>query len=255
MSISRKNFLRGSALAAGALVLSKKSVAEETKAATAAAKPPPGPPPPNAVHFPVLKPSEFDGKRMMATFQQKKPHKFVIQSVAPHLIIPGLSSLAIHIQNALNAGEFSMGWGKGNVGSVAVLYGPSVILALNDAMWAKYNFGATYKLNDASGKPETKNVYWPAQTSMTFDGDPGAGGNVYQDWSAEACVKRGTVFMVCHNALTAFGGMTAMGMGLDPMATVTEWKANLLPGHMIVPAGVGALHVAQEQGWKILPLI
>jgi len=44
-------------------------------------------------------------------------------------------------------------------------------------------------------------------------------------------------------------------MGLDPMATVTEWKANLLPGHMIVPAGVGALHVAQEQGWKILPLI
>src|SRR5437870_5155749 len=90
MSISRKNFLRGSALAAGALVLSKKSVAEETKAATAAAKPPPGPPPPNAVHFPVLKPSEFDGKRMMATFQQKKPHKFVIQSVAPHLIVPGL---------------------------------------------------------------------------------------------------------------------------------------------------------------------
>src|SRR5207247_1762164 len=71
MSISRKNFLRGSALAAGALVLSKKSVAEEPKAATAAAKPPPGPPPPNAVHFPVLKPSEFDGKKMMAILQQK----------------------------------------------------------------------------------------------------------------------------------------------------------------------------------------
>src|SRR5438132_4314066 len=151
MSISRKNFLRGSALAAGALVLSKKSVAEEPKAATAAAKPPPGPPPPNAVHFPVLKPSEFDGKKMMAILQQKKPHKFVFQSVGPHLIIPGLSSLYIHVQNALNAGDFSMGWGKGNVGSGAVLYGPSVILALNDAMWAKYNLGAASKIPAASG--------------------------------------------------------------------------------------------------------
>ena len=75
MSISRKNFLRGSALAAGALVLSKKSVAEETKAATAAAKPPPGPPPPNAVHFPVLKPSEFDEmlKWLRSAFELQKP--------------------------------------------------------------------------------------------------------------------------------------------------------------------------------------
>ncbi|MCA1828114.1 MAG: hypothetical protein ABR567_16765 [Myxococcales bacterium] len=253
MSISRKNFLRGSALAAGALVLSKKAVAEEAK--PVAAKPPPGPPPPTAVHFPVLKPSEYDGKKMMAILQQKKPHKFVFQSVNPHLIIPGLSSLYIHVQNALNAGEFSMGWGKGNVGSGAVLYGPSIIFALNDAMWEKYNIGATYKLNDASGKPETKNVYYAAQTNLSFDGDPGAGGNVYQDWSAEACLKRGSFFFVCHNALTAFGGMTAMQMGLDPMATIAEWKANLLPGFMVVPAGVGALHVAQEQGWKILPLI
>jgi hypothetical protein len=148
-----------------------------------------------------------------------------------------------------------MGWGKGNVGSGAVLYGPSIIFALNDAMWSKYGIGAAYKLNDASGKPETKNVYYPAQTSMSWDGDPGAGGNIYQDWGLEACVKRGTFFFVCHNALTAFGGMTAMQMGLDPMSVITEWKTNLLPGFQIVPAGVGALHVAQEQGWKILPLI
>ena len=254
MTISRKNFLRHGAIAAGALVLSKKSLAEGAPAAPAA-KAPPGPPPPSAIHFPVLKPGEFDSKKMMAGLQAKKPHKFVFQSVEPHLIVPGLASLYIHVQNALNAGEFSMGWGKGNVGSAAVLYGPSVILALNDSMWGKYKLGEAFKLKDASGKPETTNVYSKAQTNLSFDGDPGAGGNIYQDWSSEACLKRGTLFMVCHNALTAFAGMTAMGMGADPGATLAEWKSNLLPGFMIVPAGVGALHVAQEQGWKILPLI
>src|SRR5262249_35757317 len=255
MAISRKNFLRGGALAAGALGLSNNAAAEQAKTAAPAAKAPPGPRPPTAVHFPVLKSTDYDSKKMMATLQQKKPHKFVYQSATPHLIIPGLSSLYIHIQNSLNFGEFSMGWGKGNVGSGAILYGPSVVLALIDAMWANSAIGAAHGFKDASGKPETKNVYYPAQTGMSWDGDPGAGGNIYQDWSAEACLKRGTFFFVCHNALTAFGGMTAMQMGLDPMATITEWKANLLPGFMIVPAGVGALHVAQEQGWKIVPLI
>jgi len=61
--------------------------------------------------------------------------------------------------------------------------------------------------------------------------------------------------MVCNNALNAFSGMLAMGMGMDPGAAYAEWKANLLPGFMIVPAGVGALQAAMENGWKMLPLI
>ena len=255
MSISRKQFLRGGALAAGALALSKKVLAEEKPGAAPAAKAPAGPPPPSAIHFPVLKKSEFDHKKFMATLQAKKPHKVVVQAVEPATIIPGLSSLAIHLQNLLNAGEFSLGWGKGNVGTIAVLYGPSVVFGLNDAMWSKYGLGKMIKANDAAGNPETKNVFYPAETSMSFDGDPGAGGNVYQDWSLEACQKRGTTFMVCHNAMAGFAAMTAMGMGADPGATLTEWKANLLPGFLVVPAGVIAVQAAQEQGWKILPLI
>jgi hypothetical protein len=203
----------------------------------------------------VLKAGDYDDKHMWSVWRTKKPHKLVWESVSPHLIVPGLASLYIHVQNALNAGEFSFGWGKGNVASAAVLLGPSIILGLNDAMWAKYGFGAAYKMLDAKGQPETSNVYYKAQTKMSFDGDPGAGGNVYQDWSGEACVKRGTAFFVCHNALTAFAGLTAMGMGLDPAATLAEWKANLLPGYAIVPAGVGALHAAMDSGWKLLPII
>jgi hypothetical protein len=254
MEMTRGSFLRHALAAAGAVALtSTRALADDVPPAKPSAPPPP--PPPSAVHFPVLKPSEYDEKKMWAELRTKKPHKVVYQSVEPHLIIPGLASLYIHIQNSLNAGEFSFGWGKGNMGVAAVLYGPSIIFALNDSIWSKYNFGATFGLKDASGKPEKANVYYKAQTSMSFDGDPGAGGNVYQDWSAEACLKRGALFMVCNNALNAISGMLAMGMGLDPKAALAEWKANMLPGFMIVPAGVGTLQAAMESGWKILPLI
>jgi intracellular sulfur oxidation DsrE/DsrF family protein len=254
MEMTRGSFLRHALAAAGAVALtSTKARADQGAPAKPAAPPPP--PPPAAVHFPVLKPSEYDEKKMWAELKTKKPHKAIYQSAEPKLIIPGLASLYIHMQNSFNAGEFSFGWGKGNVAVGAVLYGPSIILALNDAMWAKYPFGAAFGMKDASGKPETANVYYKAQTSMSFDGDPGAGGNVYQDWSAEACLKRGAVFMVCNNALNAFAGMMAMQMGVDPKATVAEWRANIVPGFMVVPAGVGALQAAMETGWKMLPLI
>jgi len=271
MNMTRKSFLRNSLLAAGALTLARKASADEPAAAAepkaaepkaeappaepAAPKGPPAPPPPSAIHFPVLKPDQFDSKGMWKALKVKKKHKFIFESVHPHLIVPGLSSLYIHIQNALNSGEISMGWGKGKVASAAVLLGPSIVYSLNDAMWAKYPFGAAFGLKDAQGKPETSNVYHKAQTELSFDGDPGAGGNVYQDWSGEACIKRGTTFMVCHNALTAFSGMMAMQMGGDPKAALAEWKANMLPGFMIVPSGVGALHAAMELGWQMMPLL
>ncbi len=254
MKMTRGNFLRHALATAGALALtSAKASADQAPPAKPATPPPP--PPPSAVHFPVLRPADYNEKQMWAALKTKKPHKIVYQSVEPKLIIPGLASLYIHIQNSLNADEFSFAWGKNNIAAAAVLYGPSIILALNDAMWAKYNFGAAFGCKDASGQPEKANVYYKAQTTMSLDGDPGAGGNIYQDWSGEACLKRGAVFMVCHNALTAFAGMMAMGMGADPHATLAEWKANMLPGFMIVPAGVGALQAAMENGWKMLPLI
>ena len=262
MTMSRKTFLTNAATAAGTLMLARTASAAGAPAAQpaagskapAAAAPPP-PPAPSAVHFPVLKPAEFEQKKMLDGLKVKKEHKLVFQSVEPITLLPGLSSLFVHLQNAINAGEFSMGWGKGNCATAAVLLGPSVILGLNDAMWAKYTLGEAFGIKDAAGKGETANVFYKAQTAMAFEGDPGAGGNVYQDWSAEACVKRGTMLMVCHNAMVAMAGATAGKTGGKPMDILTEWKANMNPGFMLVPAGVGALHVAMENGWKMIPII
>ena len=121
MEMTRGSFLRHALAAAGAVALTSSSKASADDAAPAKPAAPP-PPPPSAVHFPVLKPSEYDEKKMWALLKTKTPHKTVYQSVQPHLIIPGLASLYIHVQNSFNAGEFSLGWGKGNVGVGAVLY-------------------------------------------------------------------------------------------------------------------------------------
>jgi hypothetical protein len=215
----------------------------------------PAPLAPSALHFPVLKANEWDQKKLLDVLKVKKEHKFVFMSAEAKMVVPGLSSLYMHVQGGLNAAEFSMGWGKGTVASAAVLQGPSSMLALNDAMWSKYKIGELAKVHDAAGKPELANLTYKAQTGMSFEGDPGAGGNVFQDWSAEACLKRGTTFMVCHVALAINAGRAAMSAGQKAADVLAEWKQNVHPGFMVVPSAIGALMVAMENGWKMLPLI
>ena len=42
------------------------------------------------------------------------------------------------------------------------------------------------------------------------------------------------------------------GKGPDVLA---DWKQNVLPGFMIVPSAIGAMVLAMENGWKLLPLL
>jgi intracellular sulfur oxidation DsrE/DsrF family protein len=68
-------------------------------------------------------------------------------------------------------------------------------------------------------------------------------------------MKRGASFMVCHNATTAFAGMLGQGVGVDPKSALADFVANMLPGFLMVPAGVAAVQAAQTNGWKLFPII
>ena len=68
-------------------------------------------------------------------------------------------------------------------------------------------------------------------------------------------LKRGGAFFVCHNATTAIAMMIASKTGGDPKVTLADFKANLLPGFQMVPAGVAAVQQAQENGWRPFPII
>ncbi len=110
-------------------------------------------------------------------------------------------------------------------------------LALNDAMWSKYKLGQMLKVTDkGTNAPATRNVF-----SNTHAGDiavPGVG--------VAELISRGVVVTACNMALTAFSGMAAAAAGLPPEGALKEWVANLIPGVVVVPAGVLAVNRAQE---------
>ncbi len=236
MPVSRKTFLSSTAVAASAALL-----ADQVRVAKAS-------PAASGLHFHVLTQNEYDHALMMQKITAPAPHKQVFQSVPPILITPTIASVYIHMQNAMNGYQYSLGYGAGSLATLAVFIGPSIVFGLNDAMWKKYNIGSA--LNLAS-----TNVYYKATSNL----DPAASADdpngMYQDWSAEAVLKRGGSFMVCHNATTAVAALFASKTGRTPPAVLAEFKQNFLPGFMLVPAGVTAVQLAQENGWKAFPII
>lgn len=237
MTFSRKDFI-----SAAALGVSAAAVADSAAPAAAAERAP--------VHFNVLKPSEFDDAAMLRKLTIGGEHKQVFQSVTPLVIAPGVASIYLHMQNSMNAYQFSLG--LGSLSTLAVFIGPSIVFGLNDAMWQKYRFGKG--LGAQLGLADT-NVYYAADSKLNLSADPDDPSGVYQDWSAQAVLKRGGQFFVCHNATSAVAFLVAQKSGGDPKSVLADFEKNLLPGFQMVPAGVAAIQQAQENGWKPFSII
>jgi hypothetical protein len=239
MSLSRKHFISSAAVGLSAAALAS--------GAGSAASADEGQAP---IHFHILKSTEFDNGLMMQKLTAAGDHKQVFQSVTP-LIIGGWASLYIHMQNSMNAYQFSLGLGK--LLGLGVLIGPSIILALNDAMWKKYGIG-TGVLGQAMGLSAT-NTYYTAVSNLDPSASPDDPKGMYQDWTAQAVLKRGGQFFVCHNAMTAVAMLVAMKIKSSTNTVLADWEKSLLPGFQMVPAGVAAMQQAQENGWKPFSII
>jgi len=236
MSISRKCFISATTVgvSAAAAFSSFDTVADAAVERT-------------PVHFHILKPSEYDKALMLQKLTVNNGHRQVFQSVSPILVAPGVASIYIHMQNAMNAYQFSQG--LGNLATLGVFIGPSIVFGLNDAMWKKYPIGKMFGLDPT-------NSYYQAGSNLDLGADPDNPDGVYQDWSAQAVLKRGGQFFVCHNATTAVAYIVALKMGTTTgKAVLADFEKSLMPGFQMVPAGVGAVQQAQEIGWKIYPII
>ena len=237
MPFSRKDFLSTTALGISAAVLA--GSASPAKADVAGRAP---------LHFHVLGSNEFDKAARDRILQNSSQNKQVFQSVNAITVAPGVASLYIHMQNSMNAFQFTEGMGAGGVATLAVLIGPSIVFALNDAMWKKYHIGSAFKL-------DATNTYYRAGSNLDTNASPDDPNGMYQDWSAQAVMKRGGSFMVCHNATTAVAAFLAMQMQGDPKTALSDFEHNLLPGFLMVPAGVATVQAAQTNGWKVYAII
>lgn len=152
-------------------------------------------------------------------------------------VTPNEGFALVFAVNFLDKNVEAYGLKDSEITTVVGLRHTSIPLALNDAMWSKYKLGEFFKIMDKStNAPATRNVY-----SNLRPGDmllPGAG--------VKELMARGAIFTACNVALTVISGMAATAAGLPAQDAKADWVANLIPGVVVVPAGVLAVNRAQE---------
>jgi hypothetical protein len=146
----------------------------------------------------------------------------------------------------------ALGAAPGDAQAVIVIRHAAVVLAYNDAIWSKYELGKERKVkDDTTGKWAVRNPYAsPAPRSPT---DPPArpssadrpAGNL--GWFAQY----GHVLIACDLATRGMSSILAKKVKGEQPATYEELKANLIPGVILQPSGIYAVHRAQEAGCTV----
>ena len=126
-----------------------------------------------------------------------------------------------------------------DLSAVIVMRHAGSVLAFNNNIWSKYKLGETYKVND----PQTKQ---PATRNPWAFVKPGELN--YDDMAIDKLLARGAKIGLCNVALNALSGRAATAMNLDKEEVKKEWTAGIIPGIVVVPSGVVAVHRAQEKG-------
>jgi len=126
--------------------------------------------------------------------------------------------------------------------AVVVLRHNAIPYAMQDSLWAKYNFGEMFKIND----PETKaaavrNPFWkPKPDDFSV---PGLGAVTL---GIPELQTMGINFCVCGMALSVFSAAVASKTGGQAADIRKEWVGGLIPGIPVMPSGVWAVGRAQE---------
>lgn len=192
-------------------------------------------------------PIVFDRAAFRAVVDRAFPHR---QVAAPQSFSDATVALS-HFSNALAAYEDPNGFAAGpnSLHCAAVLYaGRSYALAFNDAMYAKYPIGL---LSDEEMRPSdtSARAAWAAMKKNPLH-------DFYQP-----LVAQGVSLFVCNNALSKYAADLARRT-VTPETPLTRERVvavhgdltrNLVPGAMLVPAGVAALVALQEAGFTYLP--
>jgi intracellular sulfur oxidation DsrE/DsrF family protein len=154
--------------------------------------------------------------------------------------------LVLHyMENSLDSYEHGFEDRPGTLHTAAVLYGTSLAVAMNNAMWAKYPLPSVV---EPSAQGVGARVEGMVDALLHGGGDAALASSI-NPYAAQVgvLVERGASFFVCNNALRGFSDkLSAKMSGSSAAAIRDDLAGHLLPGAMVVPAGVGALNAAQE---------
>lgn len=132
---------------------------------------------------------------------------------------------------------------------VVVLRHAAVVLAVDDALWAKHGIGALRTIDDPkTKKPAERNPWSRTPAGTPLDADlvsllgPGT------DATVEGVIRAGGVVLACNLALLRNAQRIARAKGGDVAAIHAELRAGVVPGVIVQPSGIYATARAQEAG-------
>jgi intracellular sulfur oxidation DsrE/DsrF family protein len=174
----------------------------------------------------AAEPGLFDRAAFVARERQPFAHRQVFAS-------PRVADGAVlgFMANSLNA--YDRGFGDpGSLHAAAVFYSTGVALALDDAAWTQLRIAEVVR--SASDRVRADPLGNP------FVRAP-------QGWTFAELQRRNASFFVCNNALNDL----AKRCGTTPEVL----HAHLLPGMLVVPAGVAALNALQEAHFTLFQVL
>ena len=165
-------------------------------------------------------------------------HRMVFDTTSADAAAKGLRFAG----NFYAANQSGYGLGPETLGVVLILRAEATPFGYGDAVWKKYGsqFAKMLDLTDEqadaakSGNPLMAATPGPGP-AMTLSG----------------LRQKGASYAVCGMATHGIAMMTAKATGGDPVAVEAEFKANLIPGALIVAAGIVAVNRAQEHGYAL----
>jgi intracellular sulfur oxidation DsrE/DsrF family protein len=150
--------------------------------------------------------------------------------------------------NSLDAFQNAFHEGPGTLHVLCVMYGTALLFVANEALWSKYQL---FDILDRAGDALPLMVHTPENPflhSRAATLPPGT-----PDDAVETLTRRGVSWFVCNNALTGLTRQLAAIHGTDESSVYDDFRHNLLPGALLVPAGVATVILAQEAGFTFLP--
>jgi intracellular sulfur oxidation DsrE/DsrF family protein len=158
-----------------------------------------------------------------------------------------------NIVNALNAWQFTYDVPADRIQIVVVAYASTTPVAFDDSIWQKYRIGDTLGMHNAQGNPflHSRIPADQAQSPPADQNDP-----YYFDLTVEGLQRRGVLFLACNNSLRGSAAQ-AQRQGANPDGksladVVAEFQAHLVPGALLIPAGVTELVRLQDKGYRIV---
>jgi intracellular sulfur oxidation DsrE/DsrF family protein len=168
----------------------------------------------------------------------KGKHRMVFDVPQPNELMPFAWPRVFLLTNQMTGVQ------PNDMTAVVILRHSAIGYAMEDRLWAKYDFGKVFKADDPATKTASlRNPFAkPAKDEYKI---PGIG--VVQIGINEL-QESGVMFGVCGVALTVYSSAIAQAMNANADMVKKDFMSGLLPGIQVLPSGVWAVGRAQENG-------